>query len=508
MQTSILKYLEESTDKYPDKIAVIDERDSLSYRELLYDCKCIGSGLAVTISDHAPVGIYMEKSADALCAFLGTVYAGGCYSFLNPELPDNRLRQILSVLQPCVIITTGQMHDMACRIFEGVTVLDIEELKQTEPAEDRLRKVEQSRIDLDPLYINFTSGSTGVPKGIVVGQRSVIDFIDCFTELFHITEDDRIANQAPFDFDVSVKDIYSCLKAGATLVIVPRRLFSAPTELLDYLTENRVTTLIWAVSALYLITTFHGLDYKVPETVNKILFSGEVMPYKTLMDFKKHLPDAMYVNLYGPTEVTCNCTYHILEAERDYSDGIPIGTAFPNEDVFLLDTQEKRVEQPGTIGEICVRGTALALGYYNAPEQNEKHFTANPWNTAYPERIYRTGDLGKYNEKGELLFSGRKDFQIKYLGHRIELEEIEREMAKIDGVERCCCLFDEKHSRLKGIYTGAVEKGELHRIMKEKLPVFMVPGVLMRVEEMPMTKNGKIDRKLLTEMTGRRKGDK
>ena len=197
MQTSILKYLEESTDKYPDKIAVIDERDSLSYRELLYDCKCIGSGLAVTISAHAPVGIYMEKSADALCAFLGTVYAGGCYSFLNPELPDNRLRQILSVLQPCVIITTGQMHDMACRIFEGVTVLDIEELKQAEPAEDRLRKVEQSRIDLDPLYINFTSGSTGVPKGIVVGQRSVIDFIDCFTELFHITEDDRIANQAP-----------------------------------------------------------------------------------------------------------------------------------------------------------------------------------------------------------------------------------------------------------------------------------------------------------------------
>lgn len=508
MQTSILKYLEESTRKHPDKIAVIDEKVSLSYRELLYDCKCIGSELTTIMSDHAPVGVYMEKGADALCAFLGTVYAGGCYSFFNPELPDNRLQQILSVLNPCAIITTGQMHDMACRIFEGIMILDIEELKQGKPVEDRLQKVERSRIDLDPLYINFTSGSTGVPKGIVVGQRSVIDFIDCFTELFHITEKDRIANQAPFDFDVSVKDIYSSLKVGATLVIVPRRLFSAPTELLDYLTENRVTTLIWAVSALYLITTFHGLDYKVPETVNKILFSGEVMPHKTLMDFKKHLPDAMYVNLYGPTEVTCNCTYHILVAGRDYSDEIPIGIAFPNEEVFLLDAQEKRIEQPGEVGEICVRGTALALGYYNAPEQNKKHFTANPLNMSYPEQIYRTGDLGKYNERGELVFRGRKDFQIKYLGHRIELEEIEREMAKVDGVERCCCLFDEKHSRLKGIYVGAVEKGELHRIMKEKLPIFMVPGVLMQVAEMPVTKNGKIDRKRLMELTDRRKGDR
>lgn len=505
MQISVLSYLEESAYKYPDKIAVIDKKESLSYRQLLSYCKRVGSELVARVAGHAPIGVYMEKGADALCAFLGTVYAGGCYSFLNPELPDSRLQQILSVLKPCAIITTGQMHDVACRIFEDVTVLDIEELKQAEADEERLQKVERSRIDLNPLYINFTSGSTGVPKGIVVGQRSVIDFIDCFTELFHITENDRIANQAPFDFDVSVKDIYSSLKVGATLVIVPRRLFSAPTELLDYLTENRVTTLIWAVSALYLITTFHGLDYKVPETVNKILFSGEVMPYKTLMDFKRHLPDAMYVNLYGPTEVTCNCTYHILEAGRDYSEGIPVGTAFPNEEVFLLDAQEKRVEQPGEVGEICVRGTALALGYYNAPEQNERYFTDNPLNTAYPERIYRTGDLGKYNDRGELIFSGRKDFQIKYLGHRIELEEIEREMAKVDGVERCCCLFDEKHSRLKGIYVGTIEKGELHRIMKESLPVFMVPGVLMQIDAMPMTKNGKIDRKQLTELTGRRK---
>ena len=330
----------------------------------------------------------------------------------------------------------------------------------------------------------------------------MLDFIDCFTETFGITESDVIANQAPFDFDVSVKDIYSAMCTGATLVVVPRRLFSAPVELIDFLCAHRITTMIWAVSALCLITTFHALDYKTPDTIRKILFSGEVMPLKALKNFQSHLPEVTYVNLYGPTEITCNCTYHILDKERDYSAGIPIGKAFPNEDVFLLDGEDRRITAPETVGELCVRGTALALGYYGAPEQNAVHFVPNPLNPHYPEIIYRTGDLARYDANGDLVFSGRKDFQIKYMGHRIELEEIEREMAAIDGVERCCCIFDEKKSRLKGFYIGSVEKDALHAEMKEKLPAFMVPGILRRVEDMPLTKNGKIDRKKLAELVG------
>ena len=394
------------------------------------------------------------------------------------------------------------MKQEAAGIFSGMELLTFEELMQTEPDFDRLAQIRRGRIDTDPLYVNFTSGSTGTPKGIVVGHRSVLDFIDCFTETFGITESDVIANQAPFDFDVSVKDIYSAMCTGATLVVVPRRLFSAPVELIDFLCAHRITTMIWAVSALCLITTFHALDYKTPDTIRKILFSGEVMPLKALKNFQSHLPEVTYVNLYGPTEITCNCTYHILDKERDYSAGIPIGKAFPNEDVFLLDGEDRRITAPETVGELCVRGTALALGYYGAPEQNAVHFVPNPLNPHYPETIYRTGDLARYDANGELVFSGRKDFQIKYMGHRIELEEIEREMAAIDGVERCCCIFDEKKSRLKGFYIGSVEKDALHAEMKEKLPAFMVPGILRRVEDMPLTKNGKIDRKKLAELVG------
>ncbi len=501
---NVLRYLEDSYSRYPEKCAVTDDCRSYTYRAFYELSRRVGSALARITGRGQAIGIYMEKNADAVAAFLGVQWAGCFYSVLNTELPGSRLNQIAEQLEPPVIVTCRELLPQAEEIFPGRNLCCFEDLAQEEEDGEALAAIQARAIDTDPLYINFTSGSTGVPKGIVVCSRSVLDFIDCFTELFHITQADVIANQAPFDFDVSVKDIYSAMKVGATLAVVPRALFSRPTELIDFLCRKNATTLIWAVSALCLITGFHALDYKTPETIEKILFSGEVMPLKALKEFRKHLPQALYVNLYGPTEITCNCTYHILDPQADYAAGIPIGIPFPNEHVFLLDGEDREVTEQDQEGEICVRGTALALGYYRCPEQNAAHFTQNPLNPNYPERIYRTGDLGRYNERGELVFSGRKDFQIKYMGHRIELEEIEREMNAIAGVERACCLFDEKRSRLKGFYTGTIEKEELHATMKRELPGFMVPGILRQVEAMPLNKNGKIDRKALAALVGGR----
>ncbi len=318
---NVLEYLEYNAERCGSKIAASDTDKKYTYTQLLNTSKRIGSRLAETGAKNRPVALYLEKSVDLLSAMLGTVYSGNFYVVVDLEMPVDRMNKIFQTLRPCALVTDTAHCDRIKAADYNCNLIDLEDALLSEIREDRLSEIRSAQIDTDPLYANFTSGSTGVPKGIAVCHRSVIDFIEVFTKTFAFSETDIIANQAPFDFDVSVKDIYSALKMGAQLVIVPRRLFSAPAPLLDYLCENKVTVMTWAVSALCLISTLHGLDYKTPETVKKILFSGEVMPYKHLMNWQQHLPEAMLVNLYGPTEITCNCTYHILESGRDYSGG-------------------------------------------------------------------------------------------------------------------------------------------------------------------------------------------
>ncbi len=494
--TNVLQYLERSAAAFPQKIAVADESTACSYEQLLHDARKIGSGLCKEFSACSPVPVFMEKSVETLKLFFGAVYAGCFYVLVNPEFPAPRVQAILETLETRRLVTTRSFAEKLPSL-DGLDVLLLEDLLQTPEDAAALGKIRVQALDTDPLYANFTSGSTGTPKGVAVCHRSVIDFIEHFTELFSITGEDVIGNQAPFDFDVSVKDIYSAIKTGARLEIVPKALFSQPAKLLDHLCDRKITTMIWAVSALCLVTTFHGLDYKVPEAVNKVLFSGEAMPMKHLKQWMKHLPEARFINLYGPTEITCNCTWHEVERDREYPDGLPIGRSFPNERVFLLDEDDHLITEPGVHGEICVCGTALALGYYNNPAQTESRFVQNPLATAYPQRMYRTGDLGWYNEQGELFFAGRKDFQIKYMGHRIELEEIERALSGVEGVERACCVFDEKKGRLTAYYVGEIEGKDIRHALSATLPVFMLPGTYVRLPEIPLNKNGKIDRKSL-----------
>ncbi len=497
---NVLEYLEHSASLHPEKIAAEDQEKSCSYRELLSNARQIGSFLSDFEPPGSPVVVFMDKNVEALTAFMGIVYAGCFYVLINPGQPAARLRQILKVLNPGSAVTLGNTKALLEDAGFSGNLFDYHEAVKSEIKEESLNLIRKLSLDIDPLYCNFTSGSTGVPKGVLVSHRSVIDFMEYFPSMFGITGEDIIGNQAPFDFDVSVKDIYSTLKTGATMVIIPKKLFSIPTELLDYLCERKVTTLIWAVSALCLITQLKGFTYKVPSRVNKVLFSGEAMPVKHLTTWQEHLPDARYVNLYGPTEITCNCTCYPVDRKFEAHETLPIGKAFPNEKVFLLDQDDKLVTEKGQVGEICVSGTALALGYYNNLEQTKRAFVQNPLNTRYLETIYRTGDLAFYQEHGELCFAGRKDFQIKHMGHRIELEEIEAILNSYPLIERACCVFDEEKSRITAFYVGAMEGKEISIRMRESLPVYMIPSAFCPLRELPVTANGKLDRKKLLEM--------
>ena len=295
MKTSILEYLEESARKYPDKTAFADEHTSCTFKELEQTARRTGTALAKHFTPRNPVPVFMEKSVETIGVFMGAVYAGCFYVLMDTKQPASRLQQILGILDSDVIVTSEKyLKDLEKLEFKG-KVLMAPDLAAEQENEAVLNEIREQALDVDPLYGIFTSGSTGVPKGVVVGHRSVLDFIDCFTELFDITDKDVMGNQAPWDFDVSVKDIYSGLKTGATVQIIPKQLFSFPMKLIDYLIEREVTTLVWAVSALCIISTLNGFEYKVPDKIKKILLSGEAMPVKHLNICRKYMPDVMYV---------------------------------------------------------------------------------------------------------------------------------------------------------------------------------------------------------------------
>ena len=500
-KTNILDFFEQTEKRYRYRTAVTDQSAQVTWGELLDKARRIGSALSRIIPPGQPVPVMMEKSCGALAAMLGAVYAGCFYVPVNPDNPPERLKKIFQILESSVIIADQAGRDFLnsqeIRADREYRILLADRLQKEEIRMERLAELRSLAQETDILYALFTSGSTGTPKAVAVSHGAVIRFITHFTEIFEITGEDVIGNQAPFDFDVSVKDIYSSLMTGAKLALIPKEYFSTPPRLLDYLCERRVTTLTWAVSALTLVSSLKGLKYRVPEYVNKIMFSGEAMPPKQLRMWQEAMPHVRFVNLYGPTEITCNCTYYPVTREYGDEEKIPIGNAFPGREVFLLDEENCEIAAPGRQGEICVAGESLARGYYKNKEQTEKKFVMYPVGGGELQRIYRTGDIGYYDGKGQLIFAGRKDFQIKHMGHRIELEEIESAMNAVENVQRSCCVFQEERNRILGFYTGEIESAKVRKKLKEKLPIYMIPPKLIRLEIMPVNKNGKTDRNYL-----------
>ena len=496
MKTLILDYLEETAARLPDKTAFADPDTAVTFAQLVRGARAVASALLRCTRPRMVLGFYMDKSVAALVGFMGAVYAGCAYAPLNLRHPAARILSILDTLDAPVVITDRAHLAQLEAMQSGRTLLCVEDLLEHEEDEAGLTAVRRGMIDVDPLYVNFTSGSTGTPKGVVVCHRSVVDFISCFTEIFSVTERDVLANQAPFDFDVCVKDIYSGLFTGATVQIIPTAYFTQPTKLMDFLCDRGATMLIWAVSALCFVTTMNALDYRKPETLRAILFSGEVMPIKHLHKLQKHLPDVMYVNLYGPTEITCNCTYYIVDRAFEVGETLPIGVPFPNERILLL-REDNTPAAPGEVGELCVSGTAVAMGYYKDPERTAAAFTQNPLNPAFLETIYRTGDLVRLAENGEMVYVSRKDFQIKHMGHRIELGEIETALCAVEGVERACCLYLHDKGKILCYTCGPAQKAQIVEALHVTLPAYMIPNLFRTIDAMPLNKNGKIDRNAL-----------
>jgi D-alanine--poly(phosphoribitol) ligase subunit 1 len=496
MYINVLDYLEEAVKKYPNKVVFADLEKQITYGELIKQARAIGSCLAAEMKAQTkkPVAVLIDRSITSLIAFMGVVFSGNFYVPIDGQMPKNRIELIFKTLQPQVVILPRCDSEWFKESGFNARVIYFEDALSTTIHEERLKSIKDRAIDTDPLYAIFTSGSTGIPKGTVVCHRSVIDLIEHFSEIFEFSNESIFGNQAPFDFDVSVKDIYSTLKNGATLQVIPKVMFSFPIKLIEFLNKTNINTIIWATSALRIVANLKSLEKDVPLYLKTIMFSGEVMPNKVLNYWRQHLPDAMYVNLYGPTEITCNCTYFMVKRPFADNDMLPIGIPFPNTDILVLNEANQLVGKD-EIGEICVRGTSLALGYYNNPDETARAFCQNPLNLHYPELIYRTGDLGKYNDLGELLFLSRKDYQIKHMGHRIELGEIEVAVNALNFLDVACCLYDEQNEKIVLFYQASKPcDKEILLGLRDYLPKYMLPNRLVYSEKLPMNKNAKIDR--------------
>lgn len=507
MQRNVLEYLESSCEKFPDKIVFADDKLTITYSEFLQQARFLGAYLLEHELDGrkgVPVAVFIDRSVQCLSGFFGAVYSGCFYVPIDRQMPAARIALILDTLKPQVIL--GEEKDLkilnALERTEKLVVLSeviqaVEELNETQI--NLLLDVRRMSLDTDPLYAIFTSGSTGVPKGVLVSHRSVIDLIDNFKEEFAFDDSCIFGNQAPFDFDVSVKDIYSTIKNASTMYVIPKVMFSFPAKLIAFMNEKKINTIIWAVSALRIIENLNAFTGEIPKYLRTAMFSGEVMHNKVLNYWRKYLPDVQYVNLYGPTEITCNCTFY--KVDRPFADDevLPIGKAFLNSGVFLLDG-DRLVEKNNEAGEICIKGTSLALGYYNNAEKTREAFCQNPLNTAYPERIYRTGDIGMFNADGELIFMSRKDDQIKHMGHRIELGEIEAAANSLDFLDAAVCIYDKAEGKIVMFYQSEAPcDKELLKAMGKKLPKYMFPNKLCHFEKLPLNKNNKIDRTYLRE---------
>ncbi len=489
---SVIEYLINAASVYPDKIALTHGDDRLTYSEYLNLSKAIAAKIPHDIK-KSPIGILCDRSIYVPVYFMAAVLSGNFYIPIDPDMPPEKICSILDDAKPEILIGNEETHSVLEKVDFCGQVLSIKDASHTLNFE-----FDFSYDSKDPCYMVYTSGSTGKPKGVLKSHGAVISFAEGFCNTFDFNENEIFGNQTPFFFDAFAKDLYVAMKLGASIDIIPIEKFSMPPELIEHMNNRKITTIMWVPTALMIVARLKTFSYILPEYLKKVFFVGEVLPTKYLNIWRNALPDIKYVNLFGSSEIAGICCYYEINEALPDEQVLPMGKPLSNCEIYLVN-KDCIITKPDELGEIYIISPALALCYFNDPERTEKSFIIKDFGNG-PIRCFKTGDLARYDENGDLVFAARADFQIKHMGHRIELGEIESVAGALPELLRCCCLYDKEKSRLVLFCELAdknIKANEIKSLLRQKLSSYMVPNKVVILESLPINANGKIDRQKL-----------
>ena len=464
---NIVELLKINAQENKNDLALIDEVGSLNYSELYEQVLRKASLLKELGLVKKPIIVKVNRFKETLANFFAVLLSNNHYIPVDEDIPLEKLSKIIKSSKAEYIIPTKEDNS-------GLKIIDFLKANTLYSFEDFSKDFDEKNYS----FIMFTSGSTGDPKGVIKNHKNIISFVDNYVSTFPFLGQERIANQTPFFFDASAKDIYLALKLKAALFIPAKTRFALPLETIKYLNENQITYISWVPSILTMIAKTRTLNFIKPETLKYIFFVGEVFQPKYLNMWIEALPNVRYFNIYGSTEVMGVSLYYEIKKHFD-GESIPTGKALKNNNVYLAD------------GEIIVNSDQVAVGYLNNPESKTFEYSNG-------KTLLHTGDFANYDAEQNIVFASRKDYQIKHLGYRIELQEIEASLINLDYVSQCCAIYDDSSDKIVLFVTLNKVIEEANRKIltdaKEKLQFYMVPNKVIVLRELPLNNNGKIDR--------------
>jgi amino acid adenylation domain-containing protein len=521
--------LSESAERQPDKTAIIFKDDKISYADLEKESnKLAYSLLEMGVKKGERIGIHLNRSINAIVGAFGILKTGAAYVPIDPACPLDRFTYIINKCGTRLLLTSREKLTKLEKAFQSCFSLEtLVIMNGLDPGDSqfgspklldwlRIREgapespIDSKGIDSDMAYILFTSGSTGNPKGVMISHLNSLTFVNSAHDFFSIESGDRFSNICPLHFDMSVFDLFVAFKARASVVIVPETTTTFPSELAKFIEKNRITVWNSVPSALSLLANFKGLDNHDLSSLRLIMFAGEIFPVKYLRRLRRSIPGATFYNIYGQTEANFSTFYLVKETPFDDNAVLPIGKPLPNFEVYALDEAGNRITRTGEKGELYVRGSSVALGYWDDVEKTEESFVLNSLKTYAGERVYKTGDLVTLDGDGNYTFIGRKDHLIKSRGYRIEIGEIETVLSRHPGIQSVAVIpiRDELiGNRIAAVIVPlnktALEKEDIISHCATRLPKYMIPEIVEFSSKLPMTSSGKVDRQKLSVLLSR-----